>query len=92
MLEWHRALARLRRRRPELTDGRMDRLRTEVDEARRRLRIERGAVTVCANLGAEPRSAPVAGEAVLLLASDPGVSLEAGEVRLPSRTAAVLAP
>ncbi|HSN53377.1 MAG TPA: DUF3459 domain-containing protein, partial [Candidatus Sulfomarinibacteraceae bacterium] len=92
MLEWHRALARLRRRRPELTDGRMDRLRTEVDEARRRLRIERGAVTVCANLGAEPWTAPVAGGAVLLLASDPGVSLEAGEVRLPPRTAAVLAP
>jgi maltooligosyltrehalose trehalohydrolase len=92
MLEWTRALARLRRRRPELTDGRMDRLRTEVDEARRRLRIERGAVTVCANLGAETWTAPVAGEAVLLLASDPGVSLEAGEVRLPPRTAAVLAP
>lgn len=51
LLEWHRALIALRRREPDLTDGRLDRVRTRHDEERRWLWMNRGRVAVAVNFG-----------------------------------------
>ena len=59
LLEWYRALARLRREQPDLADGRRDRVATAVDEDARWLRVERGAVTVVANLADVERRVPL---------------------------------
>jgi maltooligosyltrehalose trehalohydrolase len=46
LLEWYRTLIALRRSRADLTDGRMDDARVDVDEAARRLVFRRGGVEV----------------------------------------------
>jgi len=51
MLEWHRHLIALRKRRPELTDGRMDRVHVEFSENERWLTLRRGNVVCWCNLG-----------------------------------------
>ena len=65
LLAWHRDLIRFRRTHPDLTDGRLDRVEVEVDEAAGRLTMRRGVVTVLANLGDEPWDVPVAGTIAL---------------------------
>jgi maltooligosyltrehalose trehalohydrolase len=65
LLEWYRTLLRLRRSHPSLSDGRLDRLRTEVDEEHRRLRVTRGPVVLDVDFGADTVVVSVAGEVVL---------------------------
>jgi len=55
MLEWHRQLIALRKRRAELTDGRMDRVVIEFSEEQGWLTMRRGGVMCMCNLG-EPRT------------------------------------
>ncbi|MGH7266012.1 MAG: malto-oligosyltrehalose trehalohydrolase, partial [Candidatus Rokuibacteriota bacterium] len=59
LLEWHRALVRLRRL-AGLADGRLDQTRVRFDEAARWLAIERGPVTVVCNLADRAQRAPIA--------------------------------
>ena len=59
ILDWWRTLLRLRRERPELTDGRLDRVRVEFDDAAGWLVLRRGGVAVGVNLGARPCAVPV---------------------------------
>jgi maltooligosyltrehalose trehalohydrolase len=51
MLAWHRSLIELRRRRPELGDGRMDLVQVEADDDAGTLVVRRGGVTVSVQLG-----------------------------------------
>jgi maltooligosyltrehalose trehalohydrolase len=91
VLDWHRELLRLRRELPWLTDGRRERSRVRFDEAARWLVIDRGPVTVAANLG--DRSVRVAagdGTGRVRLASDARVALAEGGVDLPPASLAVL--
>jgi maltooligosyltrehalose trehalohydrolase len=53
LLAWHRQLVAFRRSHPELAGGGVG-VDVEVDEARGRLRVRRGAVEVLVNLGDEP--------------------------------------
>ena len=53
LLAWHRSLIELRRRHPELTDGRMDRVEVEADDEAGTLVVRRGRVTVTVHLGDE---------------------------------------
>lgn len=55
LLDWHRKLIALRRRAPELTDGRLDRVRTRVDETMGTLVVRRGRILVACNLSGEAR-------------------------------------
>jgi maltooligosyltrehalose trehalohydrolase len=91
ILEWHRALVRLRRE-ARLTDGRLDRVRVRVDEADRWLVMERGPVTVACNLAEREQRVPLgegrAGE--LLLGSEPHIKVGAAAVDLPRESVAVL--
>jgi malto-oligosyltrehalose trehalohydrolase len=92
LLGWYRALIALRRSRPELTDPRLDQVRVEFDEGARWLLVHRGALLIAANLADAPVDLPVAADATILLASDPGVSLKSGDsaaVTLPPASFAV---
>jgi maltooligosyltrehalose trehalohydrolase len=64
LLAWHRELIRLRRSLPEVTDGRLEAVEVDVDEARRRLAMRRGRLTVLVNLGDGPWEANVQGDTV----------------------------
>ena len=71
VLAWWRALLALRRTRPDLTDGRLDRVDAAFDEAAGWLVLRRGTVTVAVNLGQEAAAVPV-GTGTVVLASTPG--------------------
>ena len=49
LLRWHQDLIRLRRATPELTDGRMDLVRCDYDDAERWLVVNRGPITIACN-------------------------------------------
>lgn len=66
MLEWYRSLVRIRRETPALCDGSFVGLHVHFDEQARWLALERGPVTVAANLGEGPADVAVgAGELLL---------------------------
>jgi maltooligosyltrehalose trehalohydrolase len=70
LLAWTRSLIALRRQRPELSDGRRDRVQVDYDEDARWLVVRRGPVVVVCNLGTGRASVPVpGGRAQVLLAS-----------------------
>ncbi|HSH44215.1 MAG TPA: DUF3459 domain-containing protein, partial [Longimicrobiales bacterium] len=86
---WYRRLIALRRSRPELLDGRRDRVRTEVDEDGGTLIVRRGQVAVCCNLSGAARSlGGVAGE--VILASHPRVACSDGALSLPPESVVIL--
>jgi maltooligosyltrehalose trehalohydrolase len=92
LLAWYTDLIRLRRSCPALCDGRLDRVRAVADEAAGTLVVERGPVTMVANLGSsvaaidlgEGRSAEVS------LASSPGIAVTGRRATLPPDTVVVL--
>jgi maltooligosyltrehalose trehalohydrolase len=91
LLQWHRDLVRLRRRLPDLSNGRLDQVRTHFSESERWLSIQRGGVTIVANLGSATRCVPVQNSAqAVLLTSGAGVTLASGQVQVPGETLAVL--
>ena len=59
LLEWYRGLISLRRRTPDLRDGRLDRVVVQHDEAEGWLVVRRGSVTIACNFEGEARAAPV---------------------------------
>jgi maltooligosyltrehalose trehalohydrolase len=63
LLDWHRRLIALRRSTPALTDGRL--ARATADEDARTLVVERGDITVLANLAPEPRRFEAVGQVLL---------------------------
>jgi maltooligosyltrehalose trehalohydrolase len=88
LLDWHRVLLRLRASTPELTDGRLDLVRTRYDEDARWLVVERSPITVAANFSSSPVRIPLDDRPLdLLLASgkvelDDSITLEAESVAL----------
>ncbi|HUZ43601.1 MAG TPA: malto-oligosyltrehalose trehalohydrolase [Acidimicrobiales bacterium] len=89
LLAWHRQLIALRRRRPELTDGRLDRV--EIHHGPDWLSCRRGGVLVAMNIGDETRTLPLNGPGPrLLLGSAEKVSLGTGGVELVPDSAAVV--
>jgi maltooligosyltrehalose trehalohydrolase len=100
MLEWYRALLRLRRSSPELTDPRLDMVRVSFSEEERWLTVSRGSLLIAANLGDSPAEVPLgervlapagAESARLLLASREGVAVAGAALRVPEATFAVIA-
>jgi maltooligosyltrehalose trehalohydrolase len=90
ILDWYRQLIRLRRRCPDLTDGRPGRTSVEVDQEQGVLRVRRGATVVLAALG--PRTTSVAiGPGVLTAVSDPRIAWRGGRVEMPPDSLAVVA-
>jgi len=94
LLQWHRDLIRLRREQRDLSDGRLDRVRTVFDEHAGWFVMERGAVTVACNLGDQPRRLPIGcgRPRDLLLSSDRGVGVRSQAIDLPPDSVGVLGP
>jgi maltooligosyltrehalose trehalohydrolase len=87
MLAWYRELIALRRRTPELTDPRLDRLTVDYDEQARWIVLHRGELRVAANLSDRTVTIPVPGQHTTVLAgSQPGIKLAADAVTLPPAT------
>lgn len=88
---WYKRLIRLRRSVPDLSDGRLDRVKTEYDERSEWIIIKRGPVQVVCNLSEGPRTIPVekCSECKILLASEEDISVKKDTVIMPRETAAV---
>jgi maltooligosyltrehalose trehalohydrolase len=91
ILQWHKALIRLRRSTPALSNGRMEDVVTHCDEAKRWLTVARGPWSAVCNLGAEAVQLDLRGERnELVLASEPGIILTSQAVTLPPDSVAIL--
>jgi malto-oligosyltrehalose trehalohydrolase len=91
LLAWYRTMIALRRRCPELTDPRLDRVRVSWDEAARWLLISRGHVRIAANLGQSAQRLPLGDTGLNLLAtSAAGVACDEDCVLLPPSSLAVV--
>ncbi len=90
MLAWYRELIRLRRVTPCLNDGEPGQTRVSYDEQDRWLRMERGSIAVCCNLGNGEHGFPVPEGGRVILASRSGVTAKGGLVTLPQDSIAVI--
>ncbi len=95
LFEWHRRLIELRRQLPQLTDGRLDLIVTECDEAQQWLFVERGLVSIVANLADQPRTIPLRDGrpmTVLLASVEDGIVAGDDQITLPANSVAILGP
>ena len=95
ILEWHRDLIRLRHDLPQLTDGRLDVICTESDEDESWLTVERGLVTIVANLSEQPHVIPLRENRpthVLLASIHDGLEVGPDEATLPPHSVVILGP
>ena len=89
MLEWYRALIRLRRRLPAPRDPAGEGVMVEIDDALRRIVFEREGVSVRVNLGEEDWNLTIPSGFKLAAASE-GIDRSRGGLRLPPSGVAVL--
>ena len=90
MRSWYRTLIEVRRRTPELTDGRRTLTSASWDESARWFVLRRDGIAVVCNLGAERQSVPVDGTPVeSLAASTPGFVYGDGFVDLGGESVVV---
>jgi maltooligosyltrehalose trehalohydrolase len=89
ILEWYRALIRLRRSTPCLNDGTPGRTRVTYDEQEKWLRMVRRNIAVICNLGEEHRFALAAGARVLL-ASQSIFQTDHDSIALPQDSVVIL--
>jgi maltooligosyltrehalose trehalohydrolase len=91
LLDWHRRLIDLRKRTPDLNDGRMGAVRTTFNETERWLVVERGDVTIACNFSGSSRTVPIAQARTsdVLLASAPVPSRGDDGVELPLESATI---
>ena len=95
ILDWHRDLIRLRRDLPQLTDGRLDLICTESNEDESWLTVERGLVTIVANLSDQPHPIPLRENrpiTVLLSSSATKSTVVNDEITVPAHTVIILGP
>jgi maltooligosyltrehalose trehalohydrolase len=90
MLEWYRRLIALRRGSASLNDGTPRQTKVSFDEEKKLLVMERGAITVMCNLGAQTADLSNPRRLPLLLASRADVAATEDRVVLPPDTLAVL--
>ena len=89
VFSWYRNLIALRRRTPDLGDGRFDHIEVDVDEVQRWLVMRRPASVVAANFSTEQRTIEVDATSVLLSSAD--VELRGTSLTLPPESVAILA-
>jgi maltooligosyltrehalose trehalohydrolase len=90
MLEWYRRLISLRCSSPSLNDGDPGQTKVSFDEEKKWLVMERGAVTVMCNIGAERVRLENHRRLPLVIASRADVEVEESSIVLPSNTLAIL--
>lgn len=90
MLAWYRDLLALRRRTPDLTDGRLGRVEVAFSEEERWILVRRGGVDIVANLAPRPLALPVRAGATIRLVSDAEAGVSDSELSLPQESVAIL--
>jgi maltooligosyltrehalose trehalohydrolase len=92
LLQWHRDLIRLRRQRPELTDGRLDRVNVKFDEQARWLMVRRGAIELMVNFAQHGQNLPHANaeSGRLLLTSRSDIAIKPRLLEMPAKSAAIV--
>jgi maltooligosyltrehalose trehalohydrolase len=92
LLDWYRALIRLRSGRPELRDGRLPVDAVRYDERERWLTFARGRIVVACSFADRTSAIPceVGRDARVLLASDAGVERRGEALHLPAESVAIL--
>ena len=91
LLAWYRGLLALRRGRPELTDGRRDRVAVTYDEEACWIVVRRGTLAVACNLGTDRQVLPLPGTpSAALLASSTGFVYSQGQVEIDGASVVVL--
>jgi maltooligosyltrehalose trehalohydrolase len=88
LLDLHRRLIALRRGLSDLTDPRFTTTNAAADDDAAVIVLQRGGVTVAANLGAE--EVTVSADGALVLTTDDAIALAGESLTLPPDTAAVL--
>ncbi len=88
VLAWHRDLIALRRRYPELTDGRLDGVEVIVESDEGHLTLRRGRIEVLVNLGNKVWVTTT--NRVIILSSPDDLSALEGIVRIPEDGVAIL--
>jgi maltooligosyltrehalose trehalohydrolase len=89
MLDWYRRLIALRKATPELLNGRMDDVTVTLDEDDLWLVMDRGALQIACNFGADPLKVGLPEGSVLLLASDEAV-FDGEELTLPPESVSIV--
>ncbi len=90
MLAWYRDLIRLRRSMPALNNGEPGNVRTAFDEQQKWIRVQRGTVTIAANLGKKVYAFNLPERSRILLASSDRISFPGASIALPPDTVAIL--
>ncbi len=90
MLDWYRALIRLRRSTPCLNDGAPGNARVTYDEQAKWLRMDRGAISVIFNLGEHDHEFPAPHGHEVVLASRRMPQVSAGKIKMLPDTVAVI--
>jgi len=86
---WYRDLIALRRKYPDIADGRFDQIEVDFDEEQRWLVIRRPTTVVAVNLATRPQALDVEATSVLLASAD--AQLRANSLWLPPESVAILA-
>jgi maltooligosyltrehalose trehalohydrolase len=90
-LRWHKSLIGLRRETPDLTDGRLDRVRIRYHEKDKWMVMQRGSTTVAANLNEQAQRVPLpAGRGEILLQSDARIGLWNGSLYMPPDSVVIM--
>jgi maltooligosyltrehalose trehalohydrolase len=90
MLAWYRDLIRLRRSTPALNNGEPGNVRVIFDEQEKWIRIERGTVTIAANIGKSDHAFDLPEQSRSLLASSDRILFRSNRITLPPDAVAVL--
>ncbi|MES2390254.1 MAG: malto-oligosyltrehalose trehalohydrolase, partial [Acidobacteriota bacterium] len=90
MLEWVKALIKMRRCTVALNDGSMHRLRISTDDVLRTLVMQRDEARILVNMGTEPYGFDLLDGEKLCLISRPEIGVQENRLELPGMTLAVL--
>jgi len=90
ILDWTQRLIHLRRSSMSLNDGDRGHVKVQFNEEQRWLRLDRGLVSVCVNLGDGPTEFKAGEQYRLVLASDAGSAFLDGRLVLPPDALAIL--
>jgi maltooligosyltrehalose trehalohydrolase len=90
MLDWTRRLIQLRRKSISLNDGDRGHIGIQFSEEQRWLRMDRGEVSVIANLGDYPAKFKACDGQRIVLASDCTAKLNAGQLTVAATSIVIL--
>jgi maltooligosyltrehalose trehalohydrolase len=90
MLRWTRRLIALRRRSQNLSNGQLDEVRVDYDEAAQWIVIRRGSIEAVINLAADRQAIPISRRLDHVVASETGWSPRPGLIELPAESVAII--